>query len=115
MPRGELSSGTPFFFKLRGANAIVGFGFFAGFSILPAREAWATFGDANGVRSLSELRRQIRKIGNARGRSTDPQGRIGCTWIAEARFFPEKQWIPAPRDWKGGIVVGMQYDLGSGE
>ena len=49
--------GTPFFFKLEAPhNAICGFGFFAGFSVLPDWLAWDSFGRANGVASLSELR-----------------------------------------------------------
>jgi hypothetical protein len=43
-------------------NAIAGFGFFAGFSVLHDWLAWETFGDANGVDSLEALRARLHRI-----------------------------------------------------
>jgi hypothetical protein len=55
--------GTPFLFKLKAPHhAIAGFGFFAGFSLLPDWPAWDTFGDANGVDNLDALRGRLRNI-----------------------------------------------------
>ena len=52
----RLEIGTPFFFQLKAPhNTIAGFGYFAGFSILPDWLAWDTFGTGNGVESLNEL------------------------------------------------------------
>lgn len=111
-----LPPGTPFLFKLRGkANAIAGFGYFAGFSILPDWLAWETFGEANGVASLAELRARLQRIRASADIEADPQDRIGCSRIAEARFFPRDQWVAAPSDWKAPIQTGASIDLTVGE
>jgi putative restriction endonuclease len=111
-----LPTGTPFLFKLRApANAICGFGYFAAFSVLPDWLAWETFGDANGVENLDQLRARLRRIREGAGIASDPQGRIGCSLIAEAVFFPPDQWVPAPSDWQPRTQTGSSYDLASGE
>lgn len=57
----RLAVGTPFFFKLKAPhNAIGGFGYFAGFSVLPDWLAWETFGTSNGFRVLPLLERGCR-------------------------------------------------------
>jgi len=111
-----LPTGTPFLFKLRApANAIAGFGYFASFSVLPDWLAWDTFGEANGVASLAELRARLGKIRDGASIEADPQGRIGCSLIAEARFFPRDQWVAAPSDWKPRTQTGVSVDLDVGE
>jgi putative restriction endonuclease len=106
----------PFFFKLKAPHhAIAGFGFFAGFSVLPDWLAWDTFGDANGVPSLSALRERLAGIQDGARISADPGGRIGCCLIAEARFFPREAWVVPPRDWSPRIQSGAGYDLEAGE
>jgi putative restriction endonuclease len=111
-----LTSGTPFLFKLRApANAIAGFGYFASFSVLPDWLAWDTFGEANGVASLAELRARLNRIREGASIDADPQGRIGCSLIAEARFFPRDQWVAAPSDWKPRTQTGASIDLAIGE
>ncbi len=61
--RFNLAVGTPFLFKLKAPhNVIAGFGFFAGFSILPDWLAWDTFGEGNGVERLDMLRARLRRI-----------------------------------------------------
>jgi len=114
--RVALPTGTPFLFKLRApANAIAGFGYFASFSVLPDWLAWDTFGEANGVASLAELRTRLHKIREGASIDADPQGRIGCSLIAEARFFPRNQWVTAPSDWKPRTQTGASIDLTVGE
>jgi putative restriction endonuclease len=114
--RVALASGTPFLFKLRApANAIAGFGFFVSFSVLPDWLAWDTFGEANGVASLDELRARLRRIREGADIEADPQGRIGCSLIAEARFFARDQWVAAPSDWKPRTQTGTSVDLTTGE
>ena len=111
-----LATGTPFLFKLRApANAIAGFGYFASFSVLPDWLAWDTFGEANGVASLDELRARLHRIREGASIEADPQGRIGCSLIAEAVFFPRDQWVAAPADWKPRTQTGTSVDLTTGE
>ena len=96
----RLPIGTPFFFKLKAPhNAIGGFGYFAGFSVLPDWLAWETFGTANGVPSLATLRVRLTRIRDGARIATDPAGRIGCCLIAESVFFPRDHWVAAPRGW----------------
>lgn len=111
-----LATGTPFLFKLRApANAIAGFGYFASFSVLPDWLAWDTFGEANGVASLDELRARLLRIREGASIDADPQGRIGCSLIAEAVFFGPDRWVASPSDWKPRTQTGSSYDLSSGE
>jgi len=112
----RLEVGTPFLFKLKAPhNAIAGFGFFAGFTILPDWLAWETFGDANGVESLTSLRARLSSIQEGARIVADPGGRIGCCMIAEAQFFPQGSWVRTPSDWSPRTQTGATYDLASGE
>ena len=112
----RLETGTPFFFKLKAPyRAIAGFGYFAGFTILPDWLAWETFGRANGVDSLEALRARLGAIQNRARIEADAAGRIGCCLIAEARFFPEDAWVAPPKDWKVRTQTGARYDLTQGE
>jgi len=112
----RLPVGTPFFFKLRAPhNAVAGFGFFASFSVLPDWLAWDTFGEANGVANLGELRSRLTKIREGARIEKDSQGRIGCALIAESRFFTRDEWIAAPANWKPRTQSGERFDLTTGE
>lgn len=111
-----LDVGTPFLFKLKAPdNTIAGFGYFAGYTVLPDWLAWETFGEANGVGSVQELRARLAKIQKGARITRDPGGRIGCCLIAEASFFAPDSQVAAPRDWKPRIVAGARYDLSKGE
>ncbi len=111
----RLEIGTPFFFKLKAPyNAIAGFGYFAGFSVLPDWLAWETFAEANGVDDLAQLRSRLSRIQEGARIRPDPGGRIGCCLIAEARFF-EPPWVEAPKDWSPRTQTGSTYDLSRGE
>jgi putative restriction endonuclease len=112
----RLEIGTPFFFKLKAPhNAIAGFGYFAGFSVLPDWLAWETFGAANGVGDLRALRDRLSRIQAGARIAADPSGRIGCSMIAEATFFDPVDWVFPPRDWRARTQTGARYDLGVGE
>jgi HNH endonuclease len=112
----RLDIGTPFLFKLKAPhNAIAGFGYFAGFTILPDWLAWDTFGDANGVESLAELRARLTSIQAGARIQADPGGRIGCCLIAEASFFPRGSWVAPPSSWSPRTQTGAAYDLSRGE
>jgi putative restriction endonuclease len=108
--------GAPFFFKLKKPhNAICGFGFFAGHSVLPAWLAWDSFGVANGAPTFTDMRSRIEKYRKADLSDPHAEYLIGCLMIAEPVFFPEDLWIPQPSDWKPNIVQGSSYDLTTGE
>ena len=112
----RLPVGTPFIFKLKKPHdAIAGFGFFAGFSVLPDWLAWETFGEANGVDDLEALRARLHRIREGARIEADPSGRIGCCLIAETRFFPPERWLTPPRDWGRTTQTGDTYDLATGE
>lgn len=102
-PAGFLQAGTPFLFKLHYPdNAIVGGGFFARYSALPARLAWEAFGSSNGVADYAQLRARIEQYAG-RPIVGDPQ--IGCNILCEPFFFEPKDWIPAPSTWSRNIVT----------
>lgn len=112
----RLDAGTPFFFKLKAPyNAIAGFGYFAGFTVLPDWLAWETFREANGVAGLAELRSRLTSIQDGARISADPGGRIGCCLIAEARFFDRPLWVNAPADWSPRTQSGARYSLERGD
>ncbi len=112
----RLAVGTPFLFKLKAPhNVIAGFGFFAGFSILPDWLAWDTFGEGNGVENLDMLRARLRRIQDGARIEADAGGRIGCCLIAEARFFPREAWIKPPKSWSPRTQTGAKLDLEHGE
>src|SRR6185295_19529732 len=103
--------GEPFLFKLHAPrNFIVGGGFFTKFLRLPVSLAWETFGEANGARSLDEVRIRIAKYRKQRiGPAEDPV--IGCILLEEPFFFEERDWIPIPSDFKvSGTQIGKGYD-----
>lgn len=107
-----LNPGEPFLFKLHSPkNFIVGGGFFVRYSALPCSLAWEAFGDKNGVRDLTQFLARIRKYRERSGAErTAPDPIVGCNILAEPFFFPESQWIPAPKDWAPNIVQGKTYD-----
>ena len=109
-----LQWGEPFLFKLHAPrNFIVGGGFFTKFLRLPVSLAWETFGEANGARSLDEVRIRIAKYRKQPiGPTEDPV--IGCILLEEPFFFEERDWIPIPSDFKAGIQMGKSYDMETG-
>lgn len=114
--RRQLEIGTPFLFKLKAPHRkIAGFGYFAGFSVLPDWLAWESFGLANGVASLKELRSRLAKIQTGARIQADPGGNIGCCLIAEATFFSESAWVDPPRGWSPRTQSGAGIDLSTGE
>jgi putative restriction endonuclease len=112
----RFAEGTPFFFKLKAPDrAIVGLGFYAGFSVLPDWLAWETFGEANGVDTLASLRDRLRRVQLVGRIQADPAGQIGCCLIAETHFFRADDWVQAPSDWHPRTQVGATYNLAVGE
>lgn len=108
-PFKALSPGEPFLFKLHYPdNVIVGGGFFAGWSQLPAQLAWDAFGIKNGAESFESMLRRIQKY---RHEPAAADADIGCILLEQPFFFPPDEWVPAPADWSKSIQVGKTYDL----
>jgi putative restriction endonuclease len=110
-----LAPGEPFLFKLHSPqNFVVGGGFFAHSSVLPASLAWEAFGEKNGTATYEEMRSRIEKY--RPGKLTlrdDPV--IGCRILVQPFFFDEIDWIPVPKDFSLNIVQGKSYDTRKGE
>ncbi len=112
--RVHLALGSPFFFKLKAPHrAVGGYGYFAGYSILPEWLAWEIFDKANGVSSRKELQTRLASI--RRGARISPSTQIGCLLISEPHFFREDEWVTAPADWPIRTQGGKGYALDSGE
>ncbi|MGQ0675056.1 MAG: HNH endonuclease [Rhodospirillales bacterium] len=113
-PSGErpfraLQPGELFLFKLKAPhNAIVGGGVFVYANTMPCSLAWDTFQEANGARSLPEMRQRI-----ARLRNSNPGDRsdflIGCRILAQPFFLNDRDWISVPESWSRTIVSFKTY------
>lgn len=109
-----INPGELFLWKLHSPrNFIVGGGVFAHATILPLSLAWEAFRDANGVRSLAEMRSRIEYYRKAKP-VPDEDYFIGCILLEQPFFLPEHSWVPAPEDWKPSIQQGKRYDLDVG-
>src|SRR5271156_6780892 len=93
-----LQPGELLLYKLHSPdNFIAGGGFFTKFLQLPVNLAWDSFREANGVRSLQEMRERIgfyRRTAMLSGENPT----IGCIMLAEPFFWPREAWIPCPPD-----------------
>lgn len=106
----RLLPGEPFLFKLHAPeNYVVGGGFFAHYSRLPATLAWEAFGEKNGAQSFEEMRARIARYrrGPLDARE-DPS--IGCVILTQPFFFDEIDWTSIPDDFSLNIVQGKTYD-----
>jgi putative restriction endonuclease len=101
-------------FKLHSPdNFIAGGGFFARFLQLPVNLVWETFGEANGVRSQSEMRERIGYYRRSPIADTENPS-IGCIMLAEPFFWNRVDWIPCPTDFKLNTVTGKGYGSETG-
>jgi putative restriction endonuclease len=109
-----LEPGGLFLFKLHAPRRfIVGGGYFAHFSRIPASLAWDAFAEKNGARTREEMRLRIAAYRQERiGPQDDPT--VGCILLEQPFFLNEEDWISAPRDWKVATQQGKSYDLSSG-
>ncbi len=107
-----LDPGGLFLFKLHAPrNVIVGGGIFAYATTLPLSLAWEAFEEANGARSLGELRLSIAK--HRRVDANDQSDfHIGCRILTQPFFFDEPDWINQPGDWSSNIVSYKTYNTG---
>src|SRR5882724_9688049 len=107
-----LQPGELFLFKLKAeyGHAIVGGGIFAHDTLLPLSMAWLVFGEKNGVSSLDEMRRRIRRLQSEASRvANDPV--IGCRLLQTPFFLPREQWFRAPQTFPVNAVSGKSYGL----
>ncbi len=111
-----LSSGEPFFFKLKAPrNAIAGFGLFSRDLVLPIMQAWEAFGTANGTKDINALRERLGRLSTLPASHRELLSVIGCTAITEPIFFAPDEWVAPPTDWAKSIQKGKTYDLTTGE
>ena len=104
-----LQPGELFLFKLHSPNNfIVGGAIFAHANSMPCSLAWEAFKEANGARSLIEMRARIAKY-----RKIKPDDRedfvIGCRVLTQPFFFERRQWIPVPESFARNIVKFKGY------
>jgi putative restriction endonuclease len=104
-----LQPGELFLFKLHSPNNfIVGGGVFAHANSMPCSLAWEAFGEANGARSLSEMKTRI-----ARYRRIRPDDRedfvIGCRVLTQPFFFDQPNWIAVPESFAPNVVKFKGY------
>ncbi len=113
-PSGErpfraLQPGELFLFKAKAPyNAIVGGGIFVYSNTMPCSLAWDTFREANGARSLPEMRARISRLRND-GAVDRHDFLIGCRILAQPFFLEERDWIPVPESWAHNIVSFKTY------
>lgn len=109
-----LEPGGLFLFKLHAPRQfIVGGGYFAHFSRIPASLAWDAFQEKNGARTKDEMFLRVAAYRREPiGPTDDPT--VGCILLEQPFFFSEADWIPAPADWKSATQQGKTYDLTSG-
>ena len=105
-----LTPGELFLFKLHAPrNFIVGGGVFTHANTMPCSLAWEAFGEANGARSATQMRKHIVKYRrNESDERTDFT--IGCRILTQPCFFEERDWIPVPRNWAKNIVSFKGYN-----
>jgi len=102
-----LQPGELLLFKLHSPdNFIAGGGFFTRFLQLPVNLVWDTFGEANGVRSQSEMRERIAYYRRS-PIAANENPTIGCIMVAEPFFWNREDWIPSPADFKLNTVTGV--------
>ncbi|MCL2542075.1 MAG: HNH endonuclease [Nocardioidaceae bacterium] len=108
---GRASLDEPFLFKTKTPrNQLVGGGFYAGYYEQRVSEAWAIFGEGNGVGSEAELERAIRTYRDRTGKEHHPDPTIGCVVVRNLFFAPEGEDLPQPPHWGRSIVQGKTLD-----
>lgn len=76
--------GTPWFYRARGTQDIVGCAFFVAYSRMPISMAWQTFGEANGVPTFEAL---LSRIAALRNEPTTPISEVGCAALVDPVYF----------------------------
>ncbi|MCI0650897.1 MAG: HNH endonuclease [Planctomycetes bacterium] len=106
-----LAPGEPLLFKLHHPESfIVGGGFFAHSTTIPATLAWHAFGERNGAGSFDEMCAIIESYSSRISKDRRDYS-IGCILLQRPFFFPRSDWLPVPADFASNIVSGKSYDL----
>ncbi len=112
-----LEPGGPFFFRLKSpVNAIVGYGYFAAFSVIPVQVAWMAFEQRNGDATFPGLLNRIAEYRHeSPGETVLGSKPLGCIVLREVQFFDRSDWIPwgLSEEWHPNIVAYKTYDLAS--
>jgi len=113
-----LAPGEPFFFRLKHpVNAIVGYGYFAHFTLLPITQVWSTFEQRNGDATFSGFLNRISEYRRETPSETVLGSKpVGCIVLREVRFLEPDAWLPwgEPEEWHPNIVAFKGYDLAVG-
>ena len=105
-----LQPGEPFLFKLHSPrHFVVGGGFFAHASLLPASLAWEVFGEGNGAVTFEALRRRIQRYRRGRSKRGEDYD-VGSIILERPFYFDEADWLEPPKDFAKSIVQGKVYD-----
>lgn len=108
---GRASVGEPFLFKTKSPrNKLVGGGFFAGFYQCRVSDAWAIFGEGNGVATEEALHDAIQVYRQRSNRDHHPNPTIGCVVLQNVFFVDEPDDMAQPEHWGRSIVQGKTYD-----
>jgi putative restriction endonuclease len=104
-----LTDGAPFLFKLHKPQGgwIVGGGYWAHYTSLPARLAWDVFGAMNGAATFEEMEQRIRRYRPDFDVHAD---RVGCVALVQPFFLPREDWVEPPGNWKAPTQRGRTYD-----
>ena len=84
--------GTPWLFKVKGLNAIAGYGIFSYYTQMPASVAWETFGPSNGAASYQKMISAISRL----RRSTASDDTIGCVVLSDLLILKADSYVAAP-------------------
>jgi putative restriction endonuclease len=104
----SLSPGEPLLFKLHSPdNYIVGGGFLSHCTVLPASFAWEAFGEKNGAKTETEMRRRIERHRRFEPGSASDYN-VGCILLQSPFFFQRDEWILVS-DWPRQTVQGKGY------
>ena len=91
----DFVEGEPFLFKLkpRYGGWVVGGGYWAHYTALPARMAWDVFGHMNGAADLPRWP----VASSSTGRRSMCMPTIGCVALVEPFFLSPDDWVARPR------------------
>jgi len=106
----SLTDGEVFLFKTKAPRPqLVGGGRFQGFLELRVSEAWACFGQGNGVSSEEELHRAIQSYRAKTERPYEPDPTIGSVMLNDLFFADFGPALPQPEHWAHNIVTWKNY------
>ncbi|MDO4302594.1 MAG: HNH endonuclease [Bacillota bacterium] len=104
-----------FLFKLKKPYyAIVGGGYFVGYSQLPCDVVWEMFGSKNGTENEQVFYKRVLDYKRKNNMNLNNLN-IGSIVLTEPFFFEQKDWIKPMNDWSDSIVQGKKYNINIGE